>query len=105
MAPAGAGIPVKKFPAQAGLFGSSIITLNRARRSPAHIAKTSAAIQPADLSSCSTQKYRMSAGATPKLTKSARLSSSAPNRRSEERRVGKECKSRVSADEGKKKEE
>ena len=74
MAPAGAGIPVKKLPAQIGLLGSSIITLKRASRRPAQIAKTSAAIHPADLSSCRPQKYRINAGATPKLTKSARLS-------------------------------
>ncbi len=80
MAPAGAGMPVKKFPAQAGLFGLSIITLKRASRRPAQIANTSATIQPADLSSCKPQKYRISAGATPKFTKSARLSSSAPKR-------------------------
>ena len=49
MAPAGAGMPVKKLPAQAGLFGSSIITLKRASRSAAQIANTSAAIQPTDL--------------------------------------------------------
>src|SRR6478752_1543923 len=61
MAPAGAGIPVKKLPAQAGLLGSSIITLKRARRSPAQIAKTRAAIQPADLSSCRPQKYKINA--------------------------------------------
>src|SRR5882672_265230 len=80
MAPAGAGTPTKKFPAHAGLFGSSIITLKRASRSPVQIANTMAAIQPALPSSCSAQKYRISAGATPKFTKSARLSSSAPKR-------------------------
>src|SRR5437016_1394849 len=80
MAPAGAGMPVKKLPAQAGLFGSSIMTLKRASRSPVEIANTSAAIQPAWPSSCRPQKYSISAGATPKLTKSARLSSSAPKR-------------------------
>ena len=80
MAPAGAGMPVKKLPAQAGLLGSSIITLKRASRSAVQIANTMAAIQPADLISCRPQKYRISAGATPKLTKSARLSSSAPKR-------------------------
>src|SRR5215208_2224186 len=72
-------MPTKKLPAQAGRLGSSIITLKRASRSPAQIANTIAAIQPALPSSCSPQKYRISAGATPKLTKSARLSSSAPN--------------------------
>src|SRR6516165_2550370 len=80
IAPAGAGTPTKKFAAQAGLFGSSAITLKRARRSPVEIANTMAAIQPALPSSWRPQKYSISAGATPKLTKSARLSSSAPNR-------------------------
>ena len=80
MAPAGAGMPVKKLPAQAGFPGSSIITLKRASLKPAQIANTSAAIQPADFNSCRPQKYRISAGATPKFTKSARLSSSAPKR-------------------------
>ena len=46
MAPAGAGMPVKKLPAQAGRFGSSICTLKRASRSAAQIANTIAAIQP-----------------------------------------------------------
>jgi len=49
-------MPVKKFPAQAGLPGSSIITLKRASRSAEQIANTSAAIQPIDLSSCRPQK-------------------------------------------------
>src|ERR1700722_13235864 len=80
MAPAGAGMPTKKLAAQAGRLGSSIMTLKRARRSPAAIANTMAAIQPADLSSWRLQKYSVRPGATPKLTKSARLSSSAPNR-------------------------
>src|SRR5215475_1159322 len=75
-----AGTPTKKFAAQAGLFGSSAMTLKRARRSPVEIANTMAAIQPALPSSWSPQKYSISAGATPKLTKSPRLSSSAPNR-------------------------
>src|SRR6266508_3464787 len=80
MAPAGAGTPVKKFAAQAGLLGSAIITLKRARRSPVQIANTMAKIHPRLPSSCRLQKYNISAGATPKLTKSARLSSSAPKR-------------------------
>src|SRR5262245_48403871 len=73
-------MPTKKFAAQAGRLGSSIMTLKRASRSPAQIANTMAAIQPTWPSSCRPQKYRISAGATPKLTKSARLSSSAPKR-------------------------
>src|SRR5215470_6567192 len=73
-------MPTKKFAAQAGRLGSSIMTLKRASRSPAQIANTMAAIQPAWPSACRPQKYRISAGATPKLTKSARLSSSAPKR-------------------------
>src|SRR5262249_24770739 len=73
-------MPTKKFAAQAGRLGSSIMTLKRASRSPAQIANTMAAIQPAWPSSCKPQKYRISAGATPKLTKSAKLSSSAPKR-------------------------
>ena len=56
MAPAGAGMPVKKSAAQTGLFGSSIITLKRASRSAAQIANTIAAIQPTDFSSCRPQK-------------------------------------------------
>ena len=56
MAPAGAGTPMKKLPAQAGRLGSSIMTLKRASRRPQQIANTMAAIQPADLSSCSSQK-------------------------------------------------
>ena len=39
-------MPVKKLPAHAGRFGSSICTLKRASRSPAQIANTIAAIQP-----------------------------------------------------------
>ena len=80
MAPAGAGTPVKKLPAQAGRFGSSICTLKRASRSAAQIANTIAAIQPRLPSAFRPQKYRMRPGATPKLKKSARLSSSAPKR-------------------------
>ena len=45
-----------------------------------HMAKTSATIQPSDLRSCSPQKYRTIGGTTPKLTKSASESSSAPKR-------------------------
>ena len=56
-----------------------MVALKRASRRPPLIAKTIAAIQPPLFSSCSCQKYRISPGATPKLTKSARLSSSAPN--------------------------
>src|SRR6188472_2228019 len=56
-----------------------MVALNRASRKPPEIANTMAAIQPPLLRSCSCQKYRISPGATPKLTKSARLSSSAPN--------------------------
>ena len=79
MAPAGAGTPVKKFVANAGLFGSSMVALKRASRKPPLIANTIAAIQPPLWISCNCQKYRIRPGATPKLTKSARLSSSAPN--------------------------
>ena len=46
MAPAGAGMPTKKFLRQAGSSGSSIITLNRASRSAQAMANTSAASQP-----------------------------------------------------------
>jgi hypothetical protein len=56
MAPPGAGMPTKKLAAQAGRFGSSIITLKRASRSPAQIANTIAAIHPAFPSSCKLQK-------------------------------------------------
>src|SRR3954468_4286927 len=51
----------------------------RATRRPPEIANTIAAIQPPLCSSCNCQKYRISPGATPKFTKSAKLSSSAPN--------------------------
>ena len=56
MAPAGAGTPTKKLLAQAGLSGSSTITLKRASRSAAQMANTMAAIQPADFSACRPQK-------------------------------------------------
>ena len=56
-----------------------MVALKRASRKPPLIANTIAAIQPPLFSSCNCQKYRISPGATPKLTKSARLSSSAPN--------------------------
>ena len=56
MAPAGAGTPVKKLPAQSGWFGSSICTLKRASRSAAQIANTIAAIQPRLPSAFSPQK-------------------------------------------------
>ena len=56
-----------------------MVALKRASRSPPEIANTIAAIQPPLFNSCNCQKYRISPGATPKLTKSARLSSSAPN--------------------------
>src|SRR6202166_2465635 len=78
-AAAGAGTAGKKFAAKAGLLGSSMVALNRASRRPPAIAYTIAAIQPPLFSSCNCQKYRIRPGATPKLTKSARLSSSAPN--------------------------
>ena len=80
MAPAGAGMPVKKLPAQAGLSGSSIMTLKRASRSAAADREHQRDDPARDFRSCRPQKYRISAGATPKLTKSARLSSSAPKR-------------------------
>src|SRR6266508_3821441 len=64
MAPAGAGTPVKKFPAQAGLLGSAVITLKRARRSPVQIANTMAKIHPRLPSSCRLQKYNISACGT-----------------------------------------
>src|SRR5258708_3991480 len=75
-----AGMPTKKLAAQEGRLGSSIVTLKRARRRPAAIANTMAPIQPAALASCRLQKYSVTPGATPKFTKSARLSSSAPKR-------------------------
>src|SRR5262249_47930241 len=56
-----------------------MVALKRASRRLPEIANTMAAIQPPLLSSWSCQKYRIRPGATPKLTKSARLSSSAPN--------------------------
>ena len=56
-----------------------MVALKRASRRPPLMANTIAAIQPPFFSSCSCQKYRIRPGATPKLTKSARLSSSAPN--------------------------
>jgi hypothetical protein len=56
IAPAGAGMPTKKLPAQAGRFGSSTMTLKRASRSPAQMAKISTAIQPTERSSCRPQK-------------------------------------------------
>ena len=56
-----------------------MVALKRASRRPPLIANTIAAIQPPLFSSCNCQKYRIRPGATPKLTKSARLSSSAPN--------------------------
>ena len=56
IAPAGAGTPVKKLPAQSGRFGSSIMTLKRASRSAPQIANTMAAIQPTLPSSCRPQR-------------------------------------------------
>ncbi len=56
MAPAGAGMPVKNFPIQAGLSGSSIITLKRASRSAAAMAKNSTATQPNVFSTLSDQR-------------------------------------------------
>src|SRR6266481_1496823 len=56
-----------------------MVALKRASRRPPLIANTIAAIQPPLFNSCNCQKYRIRPGATPKLTKSARLSSSAPN--------------------------
>ncbi len=55
------------------------MALKRASRSPMASANTSTAIQPKPFSGVSPQTNTMTAGATPKLTKSARLSSSAPN--------------------------
>src|SRR5680860_1367272 len=80
IAPAGAGTPTKKAPFQAGRSERSSDTLKRASRSAEQTAKTSTAIQPRLRRSSSAQLNMMMAGATPKLTKSARLSSSAPKR-------------------------
>src|SRR5580658_1258502 len=56
------------------------MTLKRARRSAQAIANKSAATQPKLLAACRSATYSTRAGATPKSTKSASESSSAPNR-------------------------
>ena len=56
------------------------MTLKRARRSAQAIANRSAATQPKFLAACRLATYSTSAGATPKSTKSASKSSSAPKR-------------------------
>src|SRR5215469_9229580 len=76
-APAGAGAPVKNGAAyESASWDASV--LKRARRSAQHTAKSSAIAQPKPCSSDNVHKYRTAAGATPKLTKSDKLSSSAP---------------------------
>src|SRR5579872_6592220 len=72
-------MPTKKILRHDG-SSSSIMTLKRARRSAHAIANKSAATQPKLLASCRLATYRTSAGATPKSTKSASESSSAPKR-------------------------
>src|SRR5262249_35907394 len=52
--------------------------LKRASRNAQQTAKSKAIAQPRPCSSDNVQRYRTAAGATPKLTKSERLSSSAP---------------------------
>src|SRR5271155_3507368 len=56
------------------------MTLKRARRSAQAIANKSAATQPKLLAACRSAKYSTRAGATPKSTKSASESNSAPKR-------------------------
>ena len=80
MAPAGAGTPTKYHACHSGRAGPDSATLNRAKRRAAEIAKISATIHPKDPASSSAQVNSRIAGATPKLTKSASESSSAPNR-------------------------
>ena len=79
IAPAGAGMPVKYAACHFG-FSTSIIVLKRASRRPVASANTMATIQPKPRGRPPRPQMKTStAGATPKLTKSARLSSSAPN--------------------------
>ena len=55
------------------------MVLKRARRSAQHTEYSSTRAQPRPPAACMVQKYSSIAGATPKLTKSDRESSSAPN--------------------------
>ena len=72
-------MPVKYSDCHLG-FSTSIMVLKRASRRPVASANTSATIQPKPRGRPpSPQMNTITAGATPKLTKSARLSSSAPN--------------------------
>src|SRR5271165_5365104 len=80
IAPAGAGMPTKKLSRQAGWSGSSSITLKRASLSAQAMAKRSVTTQPKLLTAWRSATNRTIAGATPKSTKSASESSSAPNR-------------------------
>src|SRR5271157_2429207 len=73
-------MPTKKFLRHGGWRGSSSITLKRARRSAQAIAKKSAATQPKLFTAWRSATNSTKAGATPKSTKSARESSSAPKR-------------------------
>src|SRR5882757_8528888 len=77
-AAAGAGTPTKNSLAYGGCSVSSSSVLNRASRSAAHTAKTSATTQPRRLVPSSRQMNSTSAGDTPKDTQSASESSSAP---------------------------
>ncbi len=79
-APAGAGTPVKKRLVQAGRSALSSLVLKRARRS-AMQALNGERQRPADAlrRRCVLHRNMIIAGATPKLTKSLKESSSAPN--------------------------
>ncbi len=65
--------------AATGLESSSAV-LKRASRSAQLTANSSASAQPKPPISCTVQRYKSTAGATPKLTKSESESSSAPKR-------------------------
>ena len=69
-----------KNPAAQGGGSAASCVLKRASRSAQQTAKISTMAQPMLCSDDIVHKYKTAAGATPKLTKSDRLSSSAPKR-------------------------
>lgn len=75
-APAGAGTPVEKVAAQGGVCDA--VTLKRAKRRAQQVQKKRQTLQPIFPKEWRKRRYKINAGLTPKLTTSARESSSAP---------------------------
>lgn len=76
---AGAGIPSKNFNALPLSSVEADLTLKRASLTAMQTTNIIVMPHPKTLTLCSSQRYNMKAGAIPKLTMSARESSSAPN--------------------------